>query len=231
MVWSSKGIPRATVAGHVVHVVVRDGVEGFVVRWSGDCPVCNGKGTACGPCKGSGRRKFREWQPLVNPTRLPVPVPKAKRKMMAHRLNGPIAERYWAKVDKAGQVHPVLGTACWMWLGNPKAAYGYILDSQGEYGTKGRHIRATRFAWAIAHGHTEIPEGMGVVMLHKCDNTRCVNPDHLEPGTQKDNIADALSKGRMAWQRETQDEEAAKRAAVHRVERRRRTSRNRQEKS
>lgn len=34
-------------------------------------------------------------------------------------------------------------------------------------------------------------------VLHGCDNPPCINVDHLSIGTQKDNIQDALSKGRM----------------------------------
>lgn len=32
---------------------------------------------------------------------------------------------------------------------------------------------------------------------HKCDNPRCVNPEHLEPGTRRQNVMDALARGRM----------------------------------
>jgi hypothetical protein len=34
-------------------------------------------------------------------------------------------------------------------------------------------------------------------VLHRCDNPPCVNPDHLFVGTQQDNIADAMAKGRI----------------------------------
>ena len=38
----------------------------------------------------------------------------------------------------------------------------------------------------------------GHVVRHKCDNKSCLNPDHLEVGTQRENIQDAIDRGRMA---------------------------------
>jgi predicted DNA-binding protein (UPF0251 family) len=52
--------------------------------------------------------------------------------------------------------------------------------------------KAHRVAWELAYG--PIPEGMCV--LHRCDRTTCVRPEHLFLGTQQDNIADMNAKGR-----------------------------------
>lgn len=41
-----------------------------------------------------------------------------------------------------------------------------------------------------------IPRGM--VVMHKCDNRLCCNPNHLEVGTIADNNHDAIAKGRNA---------------------------------
>lgn len=35
------------------------------------------------------------------------------------------------------------------------------------------------------------------VVRHKCDNPRCINPQHLEAGTQLDNVHDCISRGRL----------------------------------
>lgn len=93
--------------------------------------------------------------------------------------------RFWAKVEKSGPVPchvPELG-ACWVWTG--------ALDPQG-YGRFRPVRRAHRASWIIATG--EDPGKLCV--LHRCDNPRCVRPEHLFLGTRTDNARDRESKRR-----------------------------------
>jgi hypothetical protein len=77
---------------------------------------------------------------------------------------------------------------CWRIRGRAanKAGHVHILLPNGW------RIYAHRIAWWLANG--KIPTGMSV--LHRCDNPRCVNPAHLFLGTTKDNMHDAIQKGR-----------------------------------
>ena len=59
----------------------------------------------------------------------------------------------------------------------------------------GRHIPLHRKVYLEHHG-MERHELDGLVVRHKCDNPRCINPDHLELGTQRDNVQDCVKRDR-----------------------------------
>jgi hypothetical protein len=67
-------------------------------------------------------------------------------------------------------------------------------DGYGEFFIRGKANRAHRLSWALLNG--PIPNGMCI--CHTCDNPPCVNPKHLFLGTNLDNIADKVAKGRQA---------------------------------
>lgn len=94
-------------------------------------------------------------------------------------------QRFWSRVDKSGGPD-----ACWPWT-RGCFSFGY-----GQIRIQSKARVAHRLAWELTHG--PIPNSLFV--LHHCDNPPCCNPGpkHLFLGTQKDNIRDAASKGRMA---------------------------------
>lgn len=67
-------------------------------------------------------------------------------------------------------------------------------STNGRYGTLGG--RSERYAHRLAYAAFHGKPGDKVV-CHRCDNPLCCNPEHLFLGTQRDNLLDALSKGRM----------------------------------
>lgn len=86
--------------------------------------------------------------------------------------------RFWSRV--------AVSDGCWLWLGAVTSG-GY-----GRVGYKNRHFQAHRVAYVLAHG--AIPPGLNV--CHVCDVRRCVRREHLFLGTQADNVADMVRKGR-----------------------------------
>jgi hypothetical protein len=90
-----------------------------------------------------------------------------------------ILERLFNKVKE--------NNGCWEFLGASRQGYGSLKVS-------GKVIDTHRLSWIMHNG--PIPSGMYV--CHKCDNPKCVNPEHLFLGTHSDNMKDAYKKGRVS---------------------------------
>lgn len=76
-------------------------------------------------------------------------------------------------------------SGCWNWKG------GVMKNGYGQFMTT-VHVKeyAHRVSYQIFYG--DIPEGL--IICHKCDNKKCVNPAHLYAGTRTDNLIDTYSK-------------------------------------
>lgn len=90
---------------------------------------------------------------------------------------------FWLNVDRSDP------NGCWEWTGRRKPA-GY-----GSLFIRGKNLVAHRVAWRLVCG--PIPPGMFI--CHHCDNPPCCNPDHLFIGTARDNVRDAIAKGRKDY--------------------------------
>ena len=80
-----------------------------------------------------------------------------------------------------------LATPCRIWQGALHTS-GYGLRRHIDPGPRFAH----RWVWTVAYG--PIPPGMQV--CHRCDNPPCFRLDHLFLGTNADNVADMVAKGR-----------------------------------
>ncbi len=90
--------------------------------------------------------------------------------------------RLWSKIDKNGPIpehRPDLG-ACWVWTAATTNGYGYLQIG----GRQGRRVQAYKLAYEWLVG----PVPAGLQLDHLCRNRRCVNPSHLEPVTQLENL-------------------------------------------
>ena len=83
------------------------------------------------------------------------------------------------------------GKPCWNWLG-AKNNQGYGKISVRENGIK-KTLLVHRFALKIFTGRNVRRK---TVCKHLCNNKLCCNPDHLEFGTQKENIQQCVADGR-----------------------------------
>lgn len=103
-----------------------------------------------------------------------------------HAPRPTVEERFWAKVDRGGPIPeyaPELGP-CWVWTGALiSTGYGHLFIG-GD-----RFCLAHRYSYELHIA--AIPEGL--TLDHLCRVVRCVNPTHLEPVTNAENIRRAAA--------------------------------------
>jgi hypothetical protein len=107
--------------------------------------------------------------------------------------NGKFPDRRWPDLSEAERfmqhVSPEPNSGCWLWCAGVDR-HGY-----GRFNTaKLKLVGAHRYSYELHRG--AIPKGLN--LDHLCRIPSCVNPQHLEPVTQRENVRRGLS---GAWQR------------------------------
>lgn len=88
---------------------------------------------------------------------------------------------FWSRVSKTD--------GCWCWTGRTNHhGYGMVQMATGAQFKKAHRVMMEMI--------TETPLVAGQCVLHTCDNTSCVRPDHLYIGSMRDNTNDRDSRGR-----------------------------------
>ncbi len=98
-------------------------------------------------------------------------TPQAELKACPFEVNEGAMVRFYNKKKTDDQ------TGCWNWMGAIQS------NGYGNFYFAGNNILAHRFSYEAHKGR--IPGDLTI--NHKCKNTRCVNPDHLEIMTQYEN--------------------------------------------
>jgi hypothetical protein len=86
--------------------------------------------------------------------------------------------------------YTISSTGCWECNSHARNSKGYPFFSRD-----GKFQKIARYIYEQKYG--AIPEGM--VIRHKCNNPKCINPDHLEIGTHKENKGDMVNRGRSLF--------------------------------
>lgn len=116
-----------------------------------------------------------------------------KRPVLSYEID---IDKFWSKIDRRGP------DECWNWLaGQNTTGYGLfsVRNTQAAWELTGRSMSQVLAHRVVAALSGDLKQEQYV--MHKCDNTLCCNPGHLQIGTQQDNVNNMISKGRGFWQK------------------------------
>lgn len=97
------------------------------------------------------------------------------RSEVSMRSKSTLEDRFWAKVEKT--------ETCWLWTAAKANGYGKFFQKNPP-----RLIGAHVFAYELAYGPLPKIAGVRLTLDHLCRVRHCVNPRHLEPVTNRENI-------------------------------------------
>jgi len=101
----------------------------------------------------------------------------ASRGICTRKFLGVVTREVW--LNKVGVWYtPEPMTGCWLWM------RGTTSNGYGAMAFEGRSRLAHRLSYELLVG--PVPDGLQID--HLCRTRLCVNPDHLEPVTQRENI-------------------------------------------
>lgn len=110
-----------------------------------------------------------------------------RKKVYAKKGEDPLSPEHLGRRLLNGIADPP-GDGCWDWLRSARDS------GHGTITVGGKTVSVYRVAYEVWIG--PVPSGRWV--LHRCDNPRCIRPDHLELGDQSKNMADCARRGRTA---------------------------------
>lgn len=99
-------------------------------------------------------------------------------------------------------------SGCWLWRGGT-GARGRPFAS---FGGKPYYVHIRLYEMLIG------PVPKGLILRHTCDNILCVNPEHLLPGTRKDNMHDLFNRGNSHKRLSQEDVDKLRNAEVSVIE-------------
>jgi hypothetical protein len=134
-------------------------------------------GTSIGASKNRRCGKCGQFHRAVQPCGRPGPKSPTIEELIV---------RFWSLIDRKGP------DDCWPWLGsiNPETGYGQFDGFRGRGLPRAVHVAV----WILTNGPKPNDD---LCICHTCDVKICCNPRHLWLGTNDQNIADKIAKGRQ----------------------------------